>query len=92
MVKNQDCIVNHRRSHPSPHIIPTVLVISFEDRRREDIGGFGVESRLGEGSEKRGGTRSKARKKSGVCGVREWLEKKGKWRDTSAQVVIFLCS
>ena len=51
-----------------------------------------MKSRLGERSGKRGGTRSKEGKKSGVCGVREWPEKEGKWHDTSAQVVIVLCT
>jgi len=37
----------------------------------EVLGGFSVESRPGEGSEKRGRTHSKVGKKSGVSGVRE---------------------
>lgn len=41
-----------------------------------------MESRLCEVSEKRGRTRSKVGKKSGVFGVRKWPEKEGKWRDT----------
>ena len=49
----------------------------------EDIGGFSVESRLGEENEKRGRTRTKAGNKCGVCRVREWPEKEVKWRDTS---------
>ena len=44
----------------------------------EVLAGFSLESRLGEGSEKGGRTRSKEGKKSGVCGVREWLNKEGK--------------
>ena len=58
----------------------------------EVLGGFSVESRLGERSEKRGRTRSKEGEKSGVCGVREWPEKEGKWHDTSAHVVVVLCT
>ena len=59
----------------------------------EVLGGFNVESRLGEGSEKRGRTDNKAVQKRGVCGVREWPEMRGKWRDSSVSVVsIVLCA
>ena len=51
-----------------------------------------MESRLGEGIEKRDRTRSKAGKKSRLCGVREWPEKTGECRDTSLRVVIVLCT
>ena len=47
---------------------------------------------LMKGSEKWGGRRSKTGKKSRLCGVGESLPRKGKWRDTSVQVVIFLCT
>lgn len=54
-------------------------------------GGFSVGPRLGERNEKRVRTRSKEEKMSGVCGVRKWPEKEGKWSDTSARVAIVLC-
>ena len=54
-------------------------------------GGLSVESKLGESGEKRGRTRSKEEKMSPVCGVWEWPEKEGKWRDTSPRVVVVLC-
>ena len=44
----------------------------------ELVGGISVQSGLSEGREKRGRTHTRAGKKSGACGVREWSEKEGK--------------
>lgn len=64
------------------------------EKMLEVLSGFSVESRLCEAIEKRGRTRSKAGKKSEVCGVRECPEETGECRDTSPRVVIpyKLCS
>ena len=49
------------------------------------LGGFGVKSRPSEGGEKRGRTRSKAGKPSGVCGVRKSYEKQRRWHDQGSE-------
>ena len=62
-------------ARPSPHITPIQLVIDFKEKMLEGLGGFNVESRLGEESEKRGRRHNKAVKKRGVRGVVE----RGMW-------------
>jgi len=82
--KTKRTIVNHRRSPFTTYDSSSIGDRFRKKKMLEVLGGFAVESRPGERSEKSGRTRSKAGKKSGVCGVRELYEKRGKWHDTCA--------
>ena len=78
MIETLICLVNHRRSPITAYHSHGIGNPFRREKMLEVLGGFSVESRLDEEIEKRRRTRSKAGKKSGVCGVREWLEETGK--------------
>jgi len=87
-----DSLVSHWRSPITIYHSRSIGNRFLKQKMLEDIGGISAQSRLGDGSEKRGRTGNKAGQKRGVCGVTEWSEKQGKWRDTSVRaVVIVLC-
>ena len=77
MIETVICLVNHRLSPITAYHSHGIANPFRREKMLEVFGGFSVESKLGEEIEKRGRTRSKARKKSGVCGLRECPEKTG---------------